>query len=482
MKRDKKKNLTASMPFLSLFRLNLRFRMVLSFTLTLFLAIMLTAGVMYYGGSAYIYRASSDELVKTFASYAEEYRELSTEERIEVWDIRIKNSDLTIEVRDADGEILEIYPADGETFVPIKRNYNWFQDGHFFPDLSYREDIKGNTLILTRNMDSLTDKITLMLLPLGGLIFILLILSIYRIRFTTDGFIRPLITITEEVKEIARHSPEKRINLSGTKDELQDLAYTFNSLLDDLSQRYSREQQFVSDVSHELRTPISVIKGYADLLKRWGKDDPAVLEESVLAISQEAESMQSLIESLLLLARRDSGRLQMEMKEFDLTALLEDIERETQLIDTSHIFIFEVKKSVRQYGSADHLKQAIRILMDNAIKYTPEKGIIQVELKQSGLDNIISVSDTGRGIAQKDLPHVFDRFYRGDPSRTKESTTGETKKAGTGLGLAIAESIVDYHDGRILVESMEGVGSKFSIFIPQHPTVNEKRKKPTKRD
>jgi signal transduction histidine kinase len=280
----------------------------------------------------------------------------------------------------------------------------------------------------------------------------------------TIKHLKPIHDMNEQVRQISTQNLDTRLDIRGTKDELKDLAYTFNSMLDGISHSYQREKQFVSDASHELRTPIAVIKGYAALLKRWGKDDPDVLEESIDAIVGEVEGMQSLVESLLFIARQERGTLEMEFASFSLSSLMNEIAKDTELIDESHKLIFDIKPKVVQFGSEDKLKQALRILVDNSIKYTPDGGIIQVELKETEKQNVITVSDTGIGIKKEDIPHVFDRFYRADKSRTK---LDQNKQGGTGLGLSIAKIIIEQHHGRVLVESEVNVGTKFSIFLPK---------------
>ena len=282
--------------------------------------------------------------------------------------------------------------------------------------------------------------------------------------------LKPIHSMTEQIQEMSMNS---RLNVSGTKDELKDLATEFNKMLNDIQKSYEREQQFVSDASHELRTPIAVIKGYANMLNRWGKDDPAILNESIEAILGETENMHSLVESLLFIARNDKGTLKMDMEPFDLTELMKEIVKETKLIDASHPITDTLNATCRQYGSVDKLKQAIRILIDNSIKYTPEDGKIDIKLELKPPYNIITITDTGIGISKEDLPHIFDRFYRADKSRTKLK---ETQHGGTGLGLSIAKIIIEQHGGKIIVESDLNIGTTFTILLPCKETSPDQNK------
>lgn len=269
----------------------------------------------------------------------------------------------------------------------------------------------------------------------------------------------PIISMTKTVKEISFNQLDSRIDVSGSKNELKDLARTFNEMLDRIQKSVVLQNRFVSDASHELRTPISVIQGYAGLLARWGKDDRQVLEESITALQSEAENMNHLIEELLFLAREDSGTLKISTEEFKLNEVIQEILYETALIDANHKFTSAKNEELLICADRKLLKEAIRIIIDNSIKYTPHGGIIKLNCYQKKQKAIISVEDTGIGISKADLPNIFTRFYRADPSRTKES-------GGTGLGLAIAKRIIDNHQGKINVWSELNQGTIFRIELP----------------
>jgi two-component system, OmpR family, sensor histidine kinase ArlS len=250
-----------------------------------------------------------------------------------------------------------------------------------------------------------------------------------------------------------------RLDIKGSQNEFRDLAGTFNNMLDRLQSSYELQNQFVSDASHELRTPISVIQGYANLLDRWGKDDSKVLEESIAAIKSESEEMKDLIENLLFLARGDKDVQKVEKEYFYINELIDEVIKETKLVDDSHQIVCDRNESISIHADYSLLKEAIRIFMDNSLKYTNQGG--RIEFKCYSRDNkaIISIEDTGIGIPKEDLPHVFDRFYRADKSRTKQT-------GGTGLGMAIAKWIVLRHGGTIKVQSEINVGTKIEVAIP----------------
>lgn len=298
---------------------------------------------------------------------------------------------------------------------------------------------------------------------LGTILFAFNLIGILAILLigsnVSQRLLAPIKTMTETVQEISYNHLDRRLDVSGSKNELKDLAQTFNNMLDRIQKSVEMQNRFVSDASHELRTPISVIQGYANLLARWGKDDRKVLEESISALQSEAENMNHLIEELLFLARDDSGTLKVTLEEFPLNDVITEILYETRMIDTKHQFVCEKNEELLLKADKKLLKEAIRILIDNSIKYTPVGGTIKLNSYQKKNKAIISVEDTGIGISKEDLPNIFTRFYRADKSRTKES-------GGTGLGLTIAKLIIDNHQGKINVWSEINKGTIFRIEIP----------------
>ena len=253
---------------------------------------------------------------------------------------------------------------------------------------------------------------------------------------------------------------DERISLQMVNDELQPLAAAINGMLERIDHSYTSQMRFVSDASHELRTPISVIQGYANLIDRWGKEDPKTLQESIDAIRNEADSMKDLVEQLLFLARGDNDTMVLELVEVNLSQLCEEVLKEVQMIDQGHSFQAEIQPDI--ILKADHglIKQLLRILVDNGMKYTTVEG--EIKLSLSCKENVIriEVQDEGIGIPPEALPYIFDRFYRADESRTRQT-------GGTGLGLSIANWIVEKHDGHFEVVSREKIGTRFSVIFHQ---------------
>ena len=266
---------------------------------------------------------------------------------------------------------------------------------------------------------------------------------------------------------------------TGDKD-LQSIEIALNGLLRRMHEATAQQARFVSDASHELRTPIAVIRGYVDMLDRWGKSDEEVLDESIAALKAETSHMQELVEQLLFLARGDAGRQALERAPFDLADLVEEVVEESQMIDADHRYV------VRQPTPADGasaptgangpagmpspwavvgdramVKQALRVIVSNAARYSPTGTPVELGVRANKATTELgcTVEDRGIGMAPGDVAHVFERFYRADAARDR-------RKEGTGLGLSIAKWIVDAHGGRIDVLTRESLGTRFTLWLP----------------
>lgn len=308
-----------------------------------------------------------------------------------------------------------------------------------------------------------TLSIGVLALILSGVDIILIIIILIAGSRASRKTLRPIETMTRTVENITINALDTRLDIRGSQDELKDLARTVNGMLDRIQQSYEQQNQFVSDASHELRTPISVIQGYANMLDRWGKNDQQVLKESISALKTESEDMKDLVEKLLFLARADKNTQKIEIENFYINELVEEVIKETKLIDDTHEITSCKNECALLSGDRKLVKEALRIVIDNSIKYTPDGGKIKIDSILSDKKVMISVEDTGAGISKEDLPHIFDRFYRADKSRTRQT-------GGTGLGLSIAKWIILKHNGSINVQSQVNAGTKVDILLPCRPS------------
>lgn len=270
----------------------------------------------------------------------------------------------------------------------------------------------------------------------------------------------PIDRITRAAQSIGVHDLNRRIEVSQTDDELSRLANTFNEMIKRLQLSFEKQKQFVSDASHELRTPISVIQGYIGLIDRWGKEDLDILHESIKAIKNESIGMMELIEKLLFLAKGDSGNQNLKINEFSLNELIDEVGKESELISQKHLIQYHATGEISLFADRKMIKQMLRALIDNCIKFTPENGVITLQAYRNNNTVSINIKDTGIGIPLQEVGKIFNRFYRIDKARAKET-------GGSGLGLSIVKWIVDTHKGQITVESTIGEGTSITIELPQ---------------
>jgi two-component system, OmpR family, sensor kinase len=270
----------------------------------------------------------------------------------------------------------------------------------------------------------------------------------------------PLATVTDVAMQISRADDlSRRIPQASTTpgDEVYLLIQAFNNTLERLEQLFSSQRRFLADVSHELRTPLTVIKGNVGLMRKMGQAD----EESLESIEAEVDRLTRMVGDLLLLAQAESGRVPLDNSPVELDTILLEVFQQMRLLagDRLQIRILEIDQ-VQVRGDRDRLKQVLLNLVANAVQYTPAGGKVSLELRKTEDQAQVIVSDTGPGIPAQDLPHIFERFYRGEKSRKRGQGSG------FGLGLSIAYWIVRNHGGNIEVTSQEGVGTRFCIWLP----------------
>lgn len=268
--------------------------------------------------------------------------------------------------------------------------------------------------------------------------------------------------LTHTAKEIATAQDfERRVDHQGPKDEIGELADTFNDMLDSLEHAYNVQKRFIADASHELRAPLTTIRGNLDILQRVKEISPDDQREMLDDIRNEAIRMSKMVADLLSLARADAGQ-DFPRYDVDLARILQEVESELRVWKTSVRIQLQMdrKHPVFTLGNSDQLKQLILILLTNAVTYSLPGGVVIVSLLEERNEILLKVSDQGIGVPEADLPHIFERFYRGENSRVHSSE-------GTGLGLSIAKWIVERHHGDIQVTSKLGEGTSFIVHLPK---------------
>ncbi|MBT2657302.1 HAMP domain-containing histidine kinase [Bacillus sp. ISL-18] len=277
-------------------------------------------------------------------------------------------------------------------------------------------------------------------------------------RWLSNLIIRPISNMINTMEEIEQSGiPKKIVIQHETKDELQKMAVTFNQMIGRLEENLDKQRQFISDASHELKTPLTVIKSFADHLLRRGIRNEADALDAIETIHSEATRIQKMTERFLDLADTESGN-HLETKSLDLVALCQNTIKQLKSAYKRDIDLHFAAPAIMVKADELKLKQAIIILIDNAIKYSTDK--IEVYLMVNELNTVIKVKDYGIGIPEYEIKNIFERFYRVDKARSRET-------GGTGLGLAIAKNIMKQHRGEIKISSTEGKGTEAELFLPK---------------
>ena len=292
----------------------------------------------------------------------------------------------------------------------------------------------------------------LILLPL------VVVLSSIAGLFLAALIVSPLKNIMASVRRITAENLKLRIRIPDTKDEIKELVDTFNAMLEKLDNSFSSQKQLIQDISHELRTPLTIIRGEMDVALKKARSSEEYVNV-LKSCQEEIVRLSLLVENLLILSRFDTREAGLDMKPIPLSHLIKDI--------ISDVYILADKKggSIECNGSDEiiikgdkhHLRRAFLNIIDNAIKYSNHGGSILIELAKSSNSTQIRISDSGIGILPEDIPHIFDRFFRGDKSRSTE---------GYGLGLSISKSIIEAHRGSLSIESKPGLGTTVIIDLP----------------
>jgi two-component system, OmpR family, sensor kinase len=276
----------------------------------------------------------------------------------------------------------------------------------------------------------------------------------------------PLFNMMETAEHIDAGNLTRRFPTQQGQLEIDRLSESFNRMLDRLEASFEAEKEtqeqmrrFIADASHELRTPLTSIRGFLEILLRGAVRQPDQLQKVLKSMHSESERLSKLVQDLLLLAKLDR-KPHIELSEGCLDTVIREMESQLRILAGRRKISLELEANLKCKFDADKMKQVILNLFHNAVQHTdPETGQIQISLRGTGNGVVLSVKDNGPGISEKHLPYVFERFYRSDSSRTR-------KYGGAGLGLSISKSIVDVHGGTIEVESKEGEGCTFRVWLP----------------
>ena len=289
-------------------------------------------------------------------------------------------------------------------------------------------------------------------------------------RFIARRALKPVAKITQTAKDIGSGANlSQRISVPEVKDEIGQLALTFNSMMDRLESSFTQMRQFSSDASHELRTPLTVLKGQSELA--LGKErKPEEYQEVISSNLEEVQYMSKVLEDLFLLSKSDENQIALDCESVDLKLLVEEVSKHAEIIaaEKNIKIMIAYLEGVQVYGDPVRLRQMIWNVVVNGIKYTQHDGEVKISVQDKGDGVLIIIQDNGIGISEEDLPLVFNRFYRVDKARSRQ-------EGGTGLGLSICKFIVGAHKGSINLKSKLGEGTKFKITLPKSRVSNPQK-------
>lgn len=332
--------------------------------------------------------------------------------------------------------------------------------------LIYRAPIKVNgfvgTVEIVRNMEkfeNLVDQIVILIVVTGvAAIF----LSLLGGRLISYQLLKPVNSMLKTMKRIKENGLNERVPVKRNKDEMTELGTMFNELIDNLETSFHQQQQFIGDASHELKTPLSVIHGHLSLINRWGKDNPEVLERSLRLSLNETNRLIHLVSELLTLSRiEETNSMKGTMENIKVKSVIEDIVENFKVVSDGYQISSDLVISEDRTLNIlkSHFEQIMIILLDNAIKYSKDEQVIQINAKEINQQLIIEVKDNGIGIEKEELEFVVNRLYRVDKARSR-------KQGGNGLGLSIAKGLLDMYEGSIEIDSVYGEWAKAKITFP----------------
>ncbi|MCG1448945.1 HAMP domain-containing histidine kinase [Staphylococcus epidermidis] len=321
------------------------------------------------------------------------------------------------------------------------------------------KDFSGYSVLVhsLQNYDNLVKSLYIVALAFG---LIATIITAGVSYIFSSQITKPIVTTSNKMNQIRRDGFQNKLELTTNYEETDNLIDTFNEMMYQIEESFNQQRQFVEDASHELRTPLQIIQGHLNLIQRWGKKDPAVLEESLNISIEEVNRITKLVEELLLLTKDRVNHNVLECENVDVNSEIQSRVKSLQHLHPDYTFETHLAtKPIQLKINRHQFEQLLLIFIDNAMKYDTEHKYIKIVTQLKNKMIMIDITDHGMGIPKADLEFIFDRFYRVDKSRARS-------QGGNGLGLSIAEKIVQLNGGMIQVESELQKYTTFKISFP----------------
>jgi len=364
-----------------------------------------------------------------------------------------KTSDTNFPAPDFPDNTYTNFYYNGKTFrsfsTPLK-----LHDGNYkfliYRDLAEQTKIKARLLYI--------------FLAVGPLV---LLLSIWFGYWLAKRSLKPVAEMSRQARTISATNLHSRLPVKNERDELGSLATAFNDLLERLENSFEQQRRFMADASHELRTPLAIVRGESEVALAKQNRPPADLRESLAIVNDESKRLTKIVEDLFTISRADAGQFKTNFRQIYLDEILADCVRNIRVLAENRQISIEFSAQVTEISGDEQLLRRLFLnLLDNAVKYNREGGKIAVNIAH----NLVTISDTGYGIAADEQPKIFDRFYRTDKSRNRAE---ESQTGGAGLGLSIAKWIAELHQAEIIIAQSDETGSTFSVRFPHESLTSE---------
>jgi two-component system heavy metal sensor histidine kinase CusS len=451
---------------------SIAFQLILLFTLAA--ALLLVCGVGIFYSIVVRHALAEDNAVladKIFAlrtdlrengpeAFATELRSHRAGERMPYWIRMLDSQHRTVAETPGMARLIptQTFPVAQEPVLALGNRSDYRTAAKLFSLVAFNENSNGQIYTLQMAQDRSSDEqvernfaVLFVVVLSGGVLASALI----AIIVTSHG-LQPLRQMAQSLGRIGPDQLKERIGSKGWPHELQPLAIAFDQMLTRLDDSFTRLSQFSADLAHELRTPIANMLGEAQVALTRDRT-AAEYRETIESAVGECERLSRIVDNLLFVARVDAAREPIARKWFDAAAATKKIAAFYRTVADDHHVTINCSGNGQIYADPDLFERAVGNLLDNALRFTPEHGLIHITLSQQNTDFEVAVSDNGCGIAAEHLPRVFDRFYRAEPSRGSD---------GAGLGLALVKSIVDLHGESAIIESEIGRGTKVKLVFP----------------
>ncbi|MFB1080927.1 ATP-binding protein [Jeotgalibacillus sp. JSM ZJ347] len=442
--------------------LSIRWKWMLSASATIFLAFTAFSMILIIAMSQWMMQEERNTLSDVLSDLEDFYENRNP--LVTINDIN-EGRELAEQIYER-GQIIHFYNEDGYEIYQIQRSGESFS----VPFKSVEETdiertrINGTSVLVGRTpvnsngfngfieiihpLNAYTAQLNYMIFLSLLLLLAALLFSSFAAYFLSGTFIKPVIQLGQTMKKTQQEGFQHQLPEPEYQDEVGGLIDIFNEMMAELERNFTKQKQFTEDASHEMRTPLQIIEGHLNLIQRWGKKDPEVLEESLDISMQEINRMKKLVSDLLMLSRADREMRPGDFQPADCSKIIVETVRKIQSIHHNRSLEVNADDGLVQMD-AEHLEQVLIIFIENAIKYSLEDQ--RVIITGHSRDSIyeIRIEDFGEGIPEENLPYIFDRFYRVEKSRSRDL-------GGNGLGLSIAKRLLDLYESKIEIESEPG--------------------------